>query len=93
MRRPRVAADQDQLTVILDRCPELAALHAHVHVFTQLITERRGRELGKWINAASSQPGLGYFINVLRRDQDAVTARLSMRWNSGPRRRPSTASR
>jgi transposase len=69
---------------VLDRCLELAALHAHVRAFAQLITERRDRELEKWINATSSQPGLGSFINGLRRDQDAVTAGLSVRWNSGP---------
>lgn len=52
-----------------------------------MMTELRGRDLEKWItavSAAEAQPELRSFITGLRRDQDAVTAGLSLRWNSGP---------
>ena len=47
------------------------------------MTERQGRELEKWMTAASSTPELSSFITGLRRDQDAVTAGLTLPWSSG----------
>jgi hypothetical protein len=45
----------------------------------------RGGDLEKWINAvtASSPPELRSFVTDLRRDQDAVTAGLTLPWSSG----------
>jgi hypothetical protein len=59
-----------QLAVILGGCPELAALHAHVAAFADLMTERRGRDLEKWMNAvtASGPAELRSFVTGLRRD-------------------------
>jgi transposase len=77
--------DKTQLTAILAACPELAALRAHVAAFADLMTQRRGRELESWITAAAASglPELRSFVTGLRRDQDAVTAGLTLPYNSG----------
>jgi transposase len=54
-----------------------------VTTFADVMTQRRGRDLEKWITAASSQPQLRPFAAGLRRDQDAVTAGLTLPWSSG----------
>ena len=72
-----------QLTAILAACPELAAVHAHVTAFADIMTQRRGRDLEKWISDASTQPLLRPYADGLRRDQDAVTAGLTLPWSSG----------
>ena len=76
-------AARRQHDAILAACPELAAVQAQVTAFADLMTQRRGRELEKWITAASTQPLLRPFAEGLRRDQDAVTAGLTLPWSSG----------
>lgn len=51
--------DKRQLAAILDGCPELAAVQAHVQAFAELMTERRGHDLANWMNAitTSGEPG------------------------------------
>jgi len=87
MTRPRNLApgDQARLAVILSSCPELSALSEHIRAFARIMTERRGRELETWMAAvtASGQPDLRSFVTGLRRDQDAVTAGLTVPWSSG----------
>jgi transposase len=87
MTRPGDLTSPDQacLQVILDSCPELAAVTAHVRAFAGLVTERRGRDLEKWMSdvTASGDPALRSFVTGLRRDQDAATAGLTLRWSSG----------
>ena len=79
------AGDKAQLTAILTECPELAALREHIAAFADLMTQRRGRHLEQWITAAdaSGLPELRSFITGLRRDQDAVTAGLTLPYSSG----------
>jgi transposase len=80
------AGDQARLTAILDSCLELAAVQAHVRAFARMMTERRGRDLEKWmaaITGSAGQPELHSFVTGLRRDQAAVTAGLTLRWSSG----------
>ena len=72
-----------QLAAITASCPELAAVQTHVQAYGQLMTERRGRELEAWMAAADTAPELQSFIAGLRRDQDAVTAALTLPWSSG----------
>lgn len=87
MTRPGILTSDEQalLEVILDSCPELAAVTAHVRAFAALMTERRGRDLEQWMTdvTASGDPALRSFVTGLRRDQDAVTAGLTLRWSSG----------
>lgn len=77
-----------QVAAILAACPELAAVQAHVTAFADIMAERRGQDLEKWITVASSQPQLQSFTAGLRRDQDAVTAGLTLPWSSGAVERP-----
>ncbi|WP_443078990.1 ISL3 family transposase [Streptosporangium sp. NBC_01495] len=88
MTNPRNLRPDDhlQLTAILDNCPALAALHTHVKAFAGLLTERRGHDLEQWMKnvIADDQPELRSFVTGLRRDQDAVTAGLTLPWSSGP---------
>ena len=87
MSKPGTLASGEQasLEVILDRCPELATITAHVRAFAGLMTERRGCDLERWMSdvTASGDPALRSFVTGLRRDQDAVTAGLTLRWSSG----------
>jgi transposase len=87
--------DKTQLTAILAACPELAALRAHVAAFADLMTQRRGRELESWITAAAASglPELRSFVTGLRRDQDAVTAGLTLPITPASSKATSTASR
>jgi len=87
MTRPdRISAtDRASLETILASSPELAAVTASVRGFAAIMTERRGRDLEKWMTAAiaTGEPALRSFVTGLRADQDAVTAGLSLPWSSG----------
>lgn len=88
MTRPGNLTREDRvcLAAILGGRPELAALQAHVQAFAQMMTGRRGRDLEKWITAVladTSQRELRSFITGIRRDQDAVTAGLTLPYSSG----------
>jgi transposase len=80
------AQDQQRLNAILDASPPLAALAGHIGSFTTIMCELRSHELEKWMAAVDTddQPALHSFVRGLRRDQDAVTAGLTLPWNSGP---------
>ncbi|WP_420854088.1 transposase [Saccharopolyspora spinosa] len=77
---------QRQLDAILAASSQLAALAGHVRAFATMMCGLRGHELEEWMNAvdADDQPGLRSFVVGLRRDQDAVTAGLTLPYNSGP---------
>ncbi|WUI65721.1 ISL3 family transposase [Nocardia sp. NBC_00403] len=78
--------DQQRLDAILSVSPELTALVGHVRAFATMMGQLRGRELERWIAAveADDLPALHSFVRGLRRDQDAVTAGLTLPWSSGP---------
>lgn len=78
-------ADQRRLDAILAVSPQLAALAGHVRAFATMMCSRLGHELEAWMTAvdADDQPALRSFVRGLRRDQDAVTAGLTLPWNSG----------
>ncbi|WP_442941491.1 ISL3 family transposase [Nocardia sp. NBC_00403] len=80
-----VPEHQESLDRVLAISPELAALTGHVRAFAEIMGERRGRDLERWMVAVDSddQPALHSFVRGLRRDQDAVTAGLTMAWSSG----------
>nr|WP_280352334.1 transposase [Nocardia abscessus] len=77
--------DQRRLDAILATSPELDALAGHVRAFATIMSELRGPDLEGWMAAvtADDQPALHSFVRGVRRDQDAVTAGLSLPWNSG----------
>ena len=87
MRNPAnlVAEDQERLEAVLAGCPDLTALRAHVRDFAQMMLQRRGQHLEEWMAAveADDLPDLHSFVTGLRRDQDAVTAGLTLPHSSG----------
>lgn len=87
MTNPDVLAPEHQtrLDAILAASPELAALTGHVRNFAEIMGQRRGRDLEQWMVTVDSddQPALHSFVRGMRRDQDAVTAGLTLSWSSG----------
>ena len=78
--------EQAQLAGIRARCPHLDGLAAHVTSFAEMMTNRTGeQELPGWLAAvqADDQPHLHSFAAGIRRDQDAVTAGLTLPYSSG----------
>jgi transposase len=68
------------------RVLHLNALAGHVRSFAEMMTRRQGQhELEGWLVAveAGDQPGLHSFANGIRRDQQAVTAGLTLPYSSG----------
>ncbi|MFP1629729.1 ISL3 family transposase [Streptomyces sp. 5K101] len=86
-RHPTALAEEDRaaLKEVLTRCPELDTAAGHVRDFGKILTGRLGVTLPAWIDAvdASQLPGLTGFALHLLRDIDAVTAGLTLDWNSG----------
>jgi transposase len=78
--------DHEQFQAILDRCPELNALAAHVREFAIMMTGRHGERLPDWLTraAAIDLTGLRSFVKGIQHDHDAVTAGLTLPWSSGP---------
>nr|WP_233520273.1 ISL3 family transposase [Prauserella sp. PE36] len=77
--------DQTRLDAILATSPPLTALVSHVRAFASMMCSLRGQNLEQWMKAieADDLPALRSFAKGLRRDQDAVTAGLTLPWNSG----------
>lgn len=78
--------DRLHLKSALSNCPELTALAEHVRSFAHMLTHLQGDRLPAWIEAASATtelPSLRQFAQHLLRDLDAVTAGLTLHWNSG----------
>ncbi|MET7312920.1 ISL3 family transposase [Streptomyces sp. NPDC005571] len=78
--------DRLQLKAVLANRPELTALAEHVRSFGHMVAHLQGDQLPTWIEAAASTtelPSLRSFAQHLERDLDAVTAGLTLHWNSG----------
>ncbi|MFI2372105.1 transposase [Streptomyces sp. NPDC018833] len=88
LRHPERLGDEEreQFAVVLARCPELKALHAHVRDFAGILQNRSGQHLKDWTTATRTAdlPRLHAFATGLEKDWDAVVQGLSTRWNSGP---------
>lgn len=78
--------ERSRLKAVLQRCPELRAAFEHVRAFGEMLTLLQGHRLLGWIAAvrADDLPGLTSFAKGLTSDIDAITAGLTMHWNSGP---------
>ncbi|WP_211593487.1 ISL3 family transposase [Microbispora sp. H10836] len=78
--------EQRQLETLTALSLQLAALRVHVREFAEMMMNRRGRDLEAWINAVfrDDLPDLRSFVTGVRRDQDAVTAGLTLPYSSGP---------
>jgi hypothetical protein len=77
--------DQQRLDAILTASPPLNALASHVRTFATMMCSLHGEDLEAWMTPvdADDLSALRSFVLGLRRDQDAVTAGLSLPWNSG----------
>nr|WP_192815099.1 transposase [Rhodococcus sp. DK17] len=78
--------ERTELEALLERSPALATTRDLVHDFAEIMVERRGSDLGAWMTAvdANGDRALRSFVTGLRRDLDAVTAGLTLPYNSGP---------
>ena len=77
--------DQARLTAVKASCRHLDALAGHVRSFAEMMTRRQGLlALEDWLTRveASNLPELRSFANGIRRDQQAVTAGLTLRYSS-----------
>jgi transposase len=88
MTDPRHLNEEEtkRLATSLAICPELHATAEHVREFADMMNKHRGDRLTDWITRVQVDPlpALHSLITGLRRDLDAVTAGLTMPWNSGP---------
>jgi transposase len=78
--------DQARLAAVRDGCPHLDALASHIRDFAEMMTLRQGTAaLEGWLTRveADDQPELHSLAAGIRRDQEAVTAGLSLPYNSG----------
>jgi transposase len=79
-------AERVALKQVLAVCPELEATTGHVQSFAEMMTARRGERLEAWLAGIEPDdrlPELGRFARGVRRDQDAVTAGLTLEHSSG----------
>jgi len=80
-------ANQQRLDAILATSPTLTALTGHVRAFATIMCSLRGHDLDAWLATVDTddtdQPALRSFALGVRRDQDAVTAGLTLPWNNG----------
>ncbi|MFL1906117.1 transposase [Streptomyces tauricus] len=88
LTHPDAIAESDRIQLKAARAnyPELTALAEHVRSFAHMLTHLHGDQLPDWIEAASATtdlPSLRHFAQHLLRDLDAVTAGLTLPWNSG----------
>ncbi|MEU6788812.1 transposase [Nonomuraea angiospora] len=74
-----------RLKKLLARCRELDAVTACVESFAQMMADLDGHRLPAWLEQAEATdlPPLKSLVNGVRQDLAAVTAGLSMQWNSG----------
>jgi transposase len=87
LTRPAVLNDDEQalLAAVLRTCPHLNALAGHVRSFAEMMGRRQGQqELEGWLTQieAGDLPELRSFANGIRRDQQAVTAGLTLPYSS-----------
>jgi transposase len=88
LSRPASLGDDEQarLAAVRAGCPHLDALAGHIRDFAEMMALRQGTAaLEGWLARieADDQPELHSLAAGIRRDQDAVTAGLSLPYNSG----------
>jgi transposase len=87
-RRPEDLTESQTLRLknILARSPALQTTHDLVRGFAAILTQRHGHQLPAWMDQVeqAGPAALRSFVAGLRTDLDAVTAGLTLPWNSGP---------
>ncbi len=86
-RRPETQDEHDAAPIAQLKAPppEGAAAIVFAQDFAQLVRERRADQLDSWLARAADSPfgPVQRFATGLR-DDDAVTAGLTLRWSNGP---------
>ncbi|MET9592012.1 transposase [Streptomyces sp. NPDC006516] len=86
-RHPNALTEEDRagLKEVLARCPERDTAAGHVRDFGEMLSNCLGAAFPAWIEAfdTSQLPGLTGSALHLLRDLEAVTAGLTLEWNSG----------
>ncbi|MEW1551819.1 DesA/ISL3 alpha bundle tail domain-containing protein, partial [Streptomyces tsukubensis] len=79
-------AARQQLKELCERCDHLAEINRIARSFATLLRQRHGHRLPQWLTRADASDikELRTFAIGLRKDLDAVTASLTLHWNSGP---------
>lgn len=74
-----------RLKNLLARCPELDAVANCVTTFAQMMANRQGEQLPQWLDIAQAtgEASLRSLARGIRHDFEAVTAGLTLEWNSG----------
>ncbi|MEU7896922.1 transposase, partial [Nonomuraea sp. NPDC049152] len=88
LRNPATLTTDEQrhLDALTTACPPLARLYDHVRNFADMMVNRHGHHLERWMATADADdlPELRSFITGLRRDLDAARAGLTLPYSSGP---------
>lgn len=76
---------REDLTAILQRCPDLAATARHVRAFAVMMRECAGDRLDSWMLAVRQDTlaELRSFVSGIEQDYDAVLAALTQPYSSG----------
>ena len=79
------AEDREELTALLQRCPDLRSAADHVRTFAEMMRLRAGKRLNAWIRAVREDvlPELHSFAAGIEQDYDAVQAALTLPYSSG----------
>ncbi|GAA3802008.1 hypothetical protein GCM10023083_41280 [Streptomyces phyllanthi] len=87
MRRQENLSPADRIApdTVRCACPDIATADDLVRAFTDMLRHRRGHLLQDWIQKAevTGPAPIGCFADYLRRDLPAVTAGLTLPYNSG----------
>jgi hypothetical protein len=79
------ADDTVNLKDARSRCPELKALAGHMSAFAKMMLQLTGQDFPAWCKRvlADDLPAMHTLVNGFRRDQAAITAGLTLPYNSG----------
>jgi transposase len=80
------AEEREELIQVRQERPEIETAYQLVQTFMQMLRERTGQDLEKWLKTAeaSNLPEFETFAAGVRQDQEAVFAGLTLPWNNGP---------
>ncbi|MFI7643818.1 transposase [Nonomuraea sp. NPDC049400] len=88
LRNPATLTTDEQrhLDALTTACPPLARLYDHVRAFADMMANRHGHHLERWMATAAADelPELRSFITGLHRDLDAARAGVTLPYSSGP---------
>lgn len=78
--------EQEELAQIRQESSEIEMAYQLVQTFMQMLRERTGQDLEKWLGMAEASrlPEFEAFAAGVRRDQEAIYAGLTLVWNNGP---------